>query len=493
MIRNVLLNCDNWEKTALIEEERRISYEDLARKALALHSGIPYKGKGVTAIFLPNGADFIAALFGVFLFASTAFPLNYMLTEQELTPLLKKVSPEAVITSKEFGEILEIIKTKDLHTLQIIYIEELEYHKLEKLPVTIPANPKEAMILLNTSGTTGNVKIVKLSEENIEAAVFGYLDKVDLELEEVTYILAAPFFSVYGLMILCSCLYKALPIVLLPKEVTLNTLYKAVQQHGVTHYEGGAAVPLLMERMADRTNPYDISSLKYIAFGGSKVAGNTIQNLEDAYPAICFRQGYGMTETAGLISKYKDTPLHYTKVAKTGESVGTAITGMEIAIGADETITERPYIKGEVLVKGPNVMLGYYENQKETRCTIKNGYLYTGDIGYLDENGYLYLCGRKKNIIIVRGLNVHPEEVETCIYNSSLVLDCIVYGEQDEFETEMVCTDIIPVTPQIQAVEIMEYCKKHLAEYKRPGKIRIVKEIPKAASGKNKRIRKEQP
>lgn len=187
---------------------------------------------------------------------------------------------------------------------------------------------------------------MQLSGKNIEAAVLGYIDKMNFEgiaTSNFRYILATPFSSTYGIMILFACLMKSFPIVLLAGDFTLDMFYKTVQAHKVTHYEGGEFVVFLMEQMAGRPIPYDISSLKYFGFGGGKVSENTIRNLLIAYPEVAFFQGYGMTETAPLIAKHRRTRLE--KVA----SVGNAIKGMEIAIEADGVIVNTPHVKERLL------------------------------------------------------------------------------------------------------------------------------------------------
>ena len=149
-------------------------------------------------------------------------------------------------------------------------------------------------------------------------------------------------------------------------------------------------------------------------------------------------------------------------------------------------MTSEPYIRGEIVVKGPNVMLGYYQNEEETRKILKNGFLYTGDIGYLDDEGYLYICGRKKNVIIVRGFNVYPEEVEACILDSRLAADCVVYGETDAGGDEFVCADIVPAE-QVREEDIRAYFRAHLSAHKQPRKIRLLSSIEKTATGKSRK------
>lgn len=494
MIRDLLINQTNLQKQAIIDGETSITYQDLVQKAMAIQACLPRSHWENAAIFLPDGSDYIAALFGVFMLGKTAFPISVRLTKHEVIPLLDQTATDIILTSRRFRPVFEEIKSTDVLDLQVIYVEECQLE--ESMPILFEnsAGPDEPMILLTTSGSTGRVKIVPLSERNVETSVLGYIDKMcfeDMDEKMIRYTLAVPFSSAYGLMILCACLMKTFPMVILKEDFTLDSFYKTVQDNRVTHYEGGATVPFLMEQTAGRPFPYDIHLLKYFGFGGSKVSGVTLKKLLTAYPGIQLWQGYGMTEAAPLITKCSKISLEKL------DSVGKAIKGVKISIEADGVITDIPYINGEILVKGPNVMSGYYRNEEETKKVLKNGYLYTGDLGYLDEDDYLYICGRKKNVIIVRGFNVYPEEVEACILNSLLVNDCVVYGETDGWGIETVCADIVPADPfacreKIEE-EIRAYCKAHLSGFKQPRKIQMVDAIRKTASGKNERRRGEQP
>ncbi|HCD43527.1 MAG TPA: hypothetical protein DEQ64_07310 [Lachnoclostridium sp.] len=493
MIRDLLINQTNLQKQAIIEGETSITFQDLIKKAVAIQVCLPRNHWENAAIFLPDGIDYIAALFGIFLLGKTAFPISVRLTKHEVIPLLDQTDTDIIITSMRFQQFFDEIKSMEVPDLRVIYVEECLLK--ESMPILFESSPgpDEPIILLTTSGSTGRVKIVPLSERNVETSVLGYIDKMcfeDMDEKDIRYILAAPFSSAYGLMILCACLMKAFPMVLLKEDFTLDSFYKTAQDSRVTHYEGGAAVPLLMEQTAGRPVPYDIHLLKYFGFGGSKVSGATLKKLLTAYPGIQLWQGYGMTEAAPLITKCSKISLEKL------DSVGKAIKGVKISIEADGGITDIPHTNGEILVKGPNVMSGYYRNEEETKKVLKNGYLYTGDLGYLDEDGYLYICGRKKNVIIVRGFNVYPEEVEACILNSLLVNDCVVYGETDTLGIEAVCADIVPADPLVCQEKIKEeiraYCKVHLSGFKQPRKIQIVDAIRKTASGKNERRRGEQ-
>ena len=263
---------------------------------------------------------------------------------------------------------------------------------------------------------------------------------------------------------------------------SLPRFYQTVQDYKVTHSEGGTMTGILMEQTAGRPIPYDVSSLRYLGLAGSKIEEDVLKRLAAAYPRMEFWTGYGMTEASPLIAKpYK--VMDARKLA----SVGTVLPGEEIQIFADGVLTARPHVMGEIVVKGPNVMLGYYRNEEATREIVHGGRLYTGDIGYLDEEGYLYICGRVKNVIIVRGFNVYPEEVESCLRSSGLVRECVVYGENAKGESENVCADVVARNESVRAETLRAYCAEHLSAYKVPQKISLVETLERTATGKVKR------
>lgn len=475
--------CSQTNKAVLIDGENTIAHSDLCEMISAVSNGVSRLKTDKVAIYLPDDSSFVATFFGVIAAGRIVFPLSIQLTGYEVLPLLKWSGTGAVITSKQHGSLFEMSGRDASPGLHILCIEDLCRSDFSCPPDITPIDPDAPLVLLCTSGTTGNAKIVQLSLNNIETSTIGYLDKINAGAykEAVKIILATPLSTSYGIMILTATMLSGFTLVLLPNNFTLTTMFKAIERHGITHYEGGILALQLMERMAGRPNPYDIRSLTYIGFGGSKLSGDEIKRLENAYPHMRFCQGYGMSEASPLISKH-----HILNLKKT-DSCGTAIKGVEIAVEADGIITREPYAQGELVIRGANVMLGYYNNRIETDRVIRNGYLYSGDIGYLDDEGYVYICGRKKNVIIVRGFNVHPEEVENCILGSRLADDCIVYGETDASGHEIVCADIVPSHSQATVDELYTYCNAHLVSYKRPQRIRLHNSVKKTASGKTER------
>jgi long-chain acyl-CoA synthetase len=478
MMRGLLLNKGNWGKTAIIEDGRETTYGSLAHKAFALGEKLQSLKRGNVAILLPNGGDYVAALFGALMAGDIAFPLSDRLTGHEIGSLLRKADISAAVTSRAFRPALEGFEGG----AKILYVEDIQPQP--NIPTCYWPDPLSPMVMLATSGTTGKAKIAVLSEKNIESVVFGYCQKMPFEAlgeDEIRYILAMPFSSAYGMFVLFSLALKGYPAIL-AGNFTLDALYRAAEERKATHFEGSSTAIAMMARSLHRHMPYDVRSLRYYGFGGSGVSAEALKKLSAAFPWAEFWMGYGMTEASPLIAKsFERMP------AEKMGSAGPPLPGVEIMVEAAGRITNEPWIKGEVLVRGANVMIGYYKNAHETQKALRGGWLHTGDVGYLDEEGWLFLCGRAKNVILSRGFTIYPEEVEAAILESGLASDCIVYGAEDGYGGERVCCDCVPSKKGLQEEDIQNWCRQRLADYKRPKTVRLVESVPKTHTGKQKR------
>ena len=474
-MRNLLAQQPNPDLTAMIENGKEISFRELA--AAAGKIGRQLQGRKAAALMLPSTGKYISAFWGCLSSGTTVFPLNTQLTRHEILPLLKYARISAVITTKKFRHIF------DDSGLEVFLFEEL-LTDTPAIPLPMVSKRKDCTaVLLSTSGTAGSPKIVRLTENSIESCVAGYLESIRFKRNSRVF-LSTPFSSVQGLMVITACLTLSIPLVVQGGVFTLDSFFRSVEKHSVTHYEGSATPVFLLDKISGREIPYNLQSLGFFGFGGSPISGEIIRRVSAAYPQWGFHQGYGMTEASPLIAKHPAyIPLSFEKAG----SVGRAIKGMEIYILDGETITQLPYKKGEILTRGANVMKGYLFSPAETKLALKDGFLRTGDIGYLDRDGFLYICGRKKNMIIVRGFKICPEEVENCILESSLAADCRVYSHFDEQGNESVWADIVPASGTACTADIKNHCADCLAPYKCPAKYIICPFIEKNISGKTLR------
>lgn len=273
MIRQLLLNRTNDNRIGIMDDEETVSYRMLCQKAAALQQQLHNISQGCAAVLLPDDADFIAAFFGVLMSGRAVFPLNFRLTGYEVAGLLKQASVSAIITSLKFQPLFEQIYECASGRIPVIYMENQPSCTCKNIDPPPDTNADQPAVLLCTSGTAGNAKIVQLSERNLDSCILSYLDKMDFEKyagQHIRYVIATPFFTAYGIMILAACIYRAFPIVLLKDGFTLDLLYRAVEAHRITHYEGDVSTATIMDQLAGQPIPYDISFLKYLGLGGSK-------------------------------------------------------------------------------------------------------------------------------------------------------------------------------------------------------------------------------
>lgn len=465
------------KRTALIDGEKRISFEELYQKAVVVSQNLKRERRCVVALFLPNGAEFIYAFYGILLSDKIVFPLNTKLTAEELRSILKFSGVALILTDKAHKSLFRSVEVK------VFCIEDL--HENGRKITLKRSDPDKPAILLSTSGTTGNQKIVMLSQNNALASSRAYLSKMNFSnFKNKRYLLITPFSSAYGIMILLAVLIKRYELVLVKDGATFGEVLRIAEREKAELFEGASACLLILNKLNENKR-VDFEYPKYFGFGGSKVPEEVLVRLYKIYPDKKFWQGYGMTEAGPLIAKpYKRADLN-----RLG-SVGTAVENSVIKIEADGKLTQTSFVTGEICFKGPGVMLGYYKNIRESKKAVCDGYLKTGDIGYLDDKKFLYICGRKKNIIIVRGFNVFVEEVEEALLNSGLAADCKVYARQCE-GAETVCADIVKAHNAVSAAEIIEYLATVLADYKIPRKIVFVNALDKNASGKIFRYEKK--
>lgn len=495
MIRDALQKRKDQNTPAILQDEQWISYSQLAGQAAQIQALFPKENetknrRPIAVIFLNDGADFLAALFAVLQAGWTAFPINHRLSADELSDLLRQMPVTLIITSSQLRPLCDAAASYCQTEPAVLTADHLPALSHPAPEVESPP-PDTPMLLLSSSGTTGRIKLVQLSENNVAFTVRAYIKHMGYEKfqdPDPRYALGTPLFGIYGLLVTFSCILQGFPMIPMAENFTLNTFYQAVQKHKISHYDGGTLVAILMERTLGRTIPYDLSALRYLGFGGSKAPWGTLKRLSRAFPEVRFWSGYGMTEASPLIAQpYQGLPPDKL------DSVGIPLPGVKVMIETEKGRTDQPNQSGEIVAQGPNIMLGYYENKKATEEILLEGWLHTGDIGYFDNDGYLYICGRKKNMILVRGFNVYPEEVETRLLSCPLIKDCFVYSKVPEpgSEIEIVFADIVPSGPDVAPEMIQDWCSGHLADYKCPKIINLKESLKKTSTGKNQRIKKE--
>ena len=332
--------------------------------------------------------------------------------------------------------------------------------------------------LIYTTGTTGAPKGVMLSHRNVLfiAAISSTLRRVTPD--DVVYAVL-PITHIYGLASVClGSLYAGATLRLAPRFAP-DAVRRALAEENVSIFQGVPAMHAkLVEQAQASGTPWRAPALRFAYSGGSPLDAALKARVEGLYK-VPLHNGYGMTESSPTISQTMlDAP-------RDDCSAGDPIPGIELRFVAMDGVDVAPGEVGELWVRGPNVMLGYYRNEAQTRATVtEDGWLRTGDLARQAADGALYIVGRNKELIIRSGFNVYPAEVENVLNSHPDVLQSAVIGRPVEGNEEVIA--FVELLPSVHALpdDIVEWCEARLAPYKRPAEIRVLAALPAASTGK---------
>jgi long-chain acyl-CoA synthetase len=348
-------------------------------------------------------------------------------------------------------------------------------------PVDFPDDLPEDTVagLFYTGGTTGAAKGVMLTHRNLlaNAMHFGMFCPFTAE---TRWLVIAPLFHAAGSIAVLSTVWNAGTHVLLPAFDSGQAL-DLIEQHGIT---ATLVVPTMLAAMSEeqRARPRDVSSLRYLSHGGAPVATETLRAAHVAFPETELIHIYGATETAPIATvlpheeRMLDSPQ--------ARSCGRPAVGVEVTIRGLDGTWQPPDSIGEVVVRGPNVMAAYWNKPEETTAALAGGWYRTGDLGYQDSEGFVYLVDRAKDMIVTGGENVYSIEVEEALYRHPAVREAAVFGVPDARWGEAVFAVVVPRAP-VEPDELIAHCRSLIAGYKVPKTIELRAEpLPKSGAGK---------
>jgi long-chain acyl-CoA synthetase len=512
------------DRVALVWYGREISYADLDhaadRFARALAADGVRPGDHV-ALLLPNSPQFVIAYYGGLRAGAILVPLNPLYTAPELEQQLTDSGARVLVTLSMFHETVGAVRrtvrldrvivanVKDyfpplLRVLFTLLKEKKEGHRAElgagevawpaflagaqDTPVAHVAQPGDVAVFGYTGGTTGVPKAAMLTHRNlvtnmVQSAVWLAGGDLDAARDRRVVVLAIiPFFHSYGQTVAMNLsILAGATVVLQPRFDPVDTL-KAIQKHRPTHFPG---VPALYIALLNhpRAGSYKLDSIEVCQSGAAPLPVEVQSKFERVTGTTMF-EGYGMTE---LSPASHSTPLH--GLRKPG-SIGVPLPGIDArVVDLDTGTTELPTGEiGELLVKGPTVMAGYYNRPDETAATIRDGWLYTGDIAKVDEDGFFYIVDRKKDMILSNGFNVYPRDVEEVLFSHAGVADAVVIGAPNTRGDETVKAFVVraegPDGAALTEEGLIGYCRERLARYKAPRAVEFRDALPKTMIGK---------
>lgn len=481
------------EKEIYVYLNESTTYQELNIKVHQFAQSLSQQGIGKgdnVALILGNTPDFIIAYYGCLLIGTTVVPVNPTYTSREIEYILTNSQAKGIVANSALQSTLNGMKDELLSLKLIVYTEALDNELAMESFLDNPIDNIQApsiheddvAVILYTSGTTGTPKGVMLTHKNLQSNAEACLKLFELTKDDIV-VIALPIFHVFSMTVCLNAPILAGATMLLIPQFSPIEVTKRIQEQKATVFAG---VPTMYNFLLQvPSSPEQFQSLRICISGGSSLPVAILNKFKD-YTGIGIIEGYGLSETSPVTTF---NPLR--GVCKPG-SIGKNIPFVENKV-VDINGKEVPIGEiGELIVKGPNVMKGYLNMPEETSMTIKDGWLYTGDMATVDEDGYFYIIDRKKDMIIVGGYNVYPREIEEVLYDHLDIVEAAVIGIPDETYGEVVKAFVVSKNDKLQEEEVNNYLEERLVQYKRPKYIEFLSELPKNTTGKilRKNLRK---
>jgi len=468
------------ERVAVVHGDRRITYRELERAACALANHLRSLGFGQgdkVALMLPNCPEFVIAYFGIQKIGGVAVTLHVQSTSYELRHLLGNSDAKGLITQGALAKRFE--ETRDELPLcrHLITTNGLEEDgPFREIIVNGPFTTKipeiegdDPAVMIYTAGLTGKSLGALLTHTNL-LTQSELLRSIAHRTEEDIGLAVIPFFHSFGAVANMLAPLRIGAGVVLMERFTLDGIFGAIEKERVTYV---AAVPRLFLGMFfhEGAEKYRIDSLKLCVTGGAAMPADFIPLFEQKF-GVRIMEGYGLTEASPAASFSRlDMP------QKPG-SIGIPIPGVAAKI-VDEEGRELPRETiGELILRGENIMKGYYKDEEATAQVIRDGWLHTSDLGRMDGDGYIFLTGRKKRMIITSGFNVYPREIEIVLGLHPAVREVRIIGKEDLLRGEIVKAVVVKKPGmEIEERELLKHCRTYLSSYKVPREIEFVTEM----------------
>ena len=466
------------EHTAVISEGHHFTFRELdsrcRRLAAVLHSKGAKPGDRI-AVLAANTNHHLESYVAIPAAGFVIVPLNTRHAGPELEYAVKDAEVKILLTDRDPGELRELVET-------VVMIPD-EYDALLESAdeIELGAGITEDTLagLFYTGGTTGASKGVMLTHRNLISNTFHFMTMAPPAANSV-FLVMAPMFHAAGSNGILGGIWTGgcqIPLKVFDPAIALDL----IEKHKVTHTLG---VPTMLAAIAElqHKEPRDTSSLTMVAHGGSPIATEVVRRAAEAFPTAEFVHVYGMTEASPLVTGLRNEQ-DLLDVDRS-RSCGQSLIGVQVKI-IDIDGKELPSGEvGELAARGPNIMKGYWNKPEQTAEVLVDGWYRSGDMGYMDDEGFVFLVDRAKDMIVSGGENVYCSEVEEALYKHPAVLEAAVFGVPDEAWGEAVHAVVVP-REEVTSEELIAFCRTRIAGYKLPKAITLSdEELPKSGPGK---------
>jgi|HigsolmetaAR201D_1030396.scaffolds.fasta_scaffold01188_11 long-chain acyl-CoA synthetase len=441
------------------------------------------KSKGLkpgdrVGLMLPNVPHFPVAYYGILRAGGVVVPMNVLLKGREVSFYLKDSGAKILFAWHDFLDAAQA--GADEAGAEIINVKpgeiEGEIFKFDPDPEIVEKSPEDTAVILYTSGTTGTPKGAELTHGNLQSNIDTVLSMFEITTDDVV-LGALPLFHSFGQTCsMNSCIKAGGCLTLLPRFDAAKAL-EMFGRDNVTIFMGVPTMYGAMLHDPSRENA-KLDTLRMAVSGGASLPVELMRAFEEAFGCIIL-EGYGLSETSPVASfNQPDKP------RKPG-SIGTPIPGVQMKVVDEDGNELPPGEVGEIVIKGPNVMKGYWNRPDATAEVMRDGWFHTGDMAKVDEDGYFFIVDRKKDMIIRGGYNVYPREIEEVLYEHPAVREAAVIGvPHDELGEEVAAVVALKEGAEVDADSLRDFVKEQVAAYKYPRYIHFVDELPKGPTGK---------
>ncbi len=480
------------KRKALIFEETSFTYKNL-NEAINRHARYLIKEYNINkddtvGILLNNSPEYVIYAFAIIKTGATLVPINNFLTSREIGYIVDDCRISYLVSSSEFESHFEKLLKKCDKLKKILSVNKTYTHsqidhpdinkKLSGENINVNIDENDVAVIIYTSGTTGYPKGAMLSHKNLVSNSTTCAEEISVSKKDRILLFLPMFHSFTFTVCMLLPLTKGACVIALPSVKPFARVLKKILLNRISIFVG---IPKIYDILSEKKIPFwlkPIIKLRVCISGSAPLSSETIERFKKNI-RLTLIEGYGLSEASPVVSL---NPLY--GIQKTG-SVGLPIANVKVRI-VDENMRDLPQEEvGEIAVQGDNVMLGYYNKPIDTKETIRDNWLLTGDLGKIDEDGYLYIVDRKKNMILVQGMNVYPREIEEIIISHPAVEEIAVIGINDKNRGEIPIAFVVKkIGYDVKTKEISTYCRERLALYKCPRKINFLDKLPRSATGK---------